>query len=681
MVDELKRDRIKVQQTLHGYNEGHRLIDGSAKLVQADARIMLLLSDASGSGTRTPSDGYLTGYPLQETGKYVLARTWAAPEMSRPGCVWTHSLLIDFADLARLASVDDLLRCFVRPSNSVVSAYGSPMEIAVSRSPAIVAGPDLVRAGQWMGALYGKPRSKITGERKNAEDDALVVAIWVQQWPRLRRAFRFCTFAVEDRSTSADVFDLQLVDSSRSSRARMPNSISASAVKVGGWIEPLLDDLSGAADSGLRRFLRDVGADISGGRAAMAPLTRLYVALDPHAAPELIVDAVAELELLGPHQARMGRAAAARNILSRSGLVDGRLFDFALDEVRSASDLLGIDPVLVGKSVLRRRPGLLGKLMSERDSLGIAVAAALHEADADHLVDVLQAAPDAAYAILSARPEILERENLWRIQSINAQQLLLSVNVDRDRAPAVVTAMIAAGQDDCASLAVERFGIGAVVRALSESFSSASNSARSWLAAIAYRPEELSAYLADGTLTERQLLTGLAQIVDPDAVPNSVGQDPWITAVQNSKTSNDNRGEDHLAAFLFSRAMGWRSKSPGRLLLLSVQRLHDAMAAERLSDAAWRLADRRLPWVSPWREWDRCERLRRAVVDHFIDRDLSPIEFARVVDDARLWAKLVVLAAETWRGRRYLDRVRMALRGGSDEQWGERARVIDRALG
>jgi hypothetical protein len=179
MVDELKRDRIKVQQTLHGYSEGHRLIEGSAKLAQVDARTMLLLSDASGSGARTPSDGYLTGYPLQEAGKYVLARTWAAPEMSRPGCVWTHSLLIDFADLARLASVEDLLRSFVRPLNSGVSAYGSSMEIAVSRLPAIVAGPDLVRAGQWMGALYGKPRSKITGERKNAEDDALVVAIWV----------------------------------------------------------------------------------------------------------------------------------------------------------------------------------------------------------------------------------------------------------------------------------------------------------------------------------------------------------------------------------------------------------------------------------------------------------------------------------------------------------------------
>ena len=89
MADALTRDRIKVEQTLHGYSEGHRLIEGSLKLPQSDARTMLVLSDASGSGSRIPANGYITGDPLAESGKYVLARTWAAPEMSRPGCVWT----------------------------------------------------------------------------------------------------------------------------------------------------------------------------------------------------------------------------------------------------------------------------------------------------------------------------------------------------------------------------------------------------------------------------------------------------------------------------------------------------------------------------------------------------------------------------------------------------------------
>ena len=54
MAHELKSNLIKVEQTLHGYSDGHRLIEGSVKLSPQDARAMLVLSDASGSGSRIP---------------------------------------------------------------------------------------------------------------------------------------------------------------------------------------------------------------------------------------------------------------------------------------------------------------------------------------------------------------------------------------------------------------------------------------------------------------------------------------------------------------------------------------------------------------------------------------------------------------------------------------------------
>ena len=46
--------------------------------------------------------GYLTGFPLGEEGAYALIRTWPAPEVERPGSVWSHVLLIDFSELARV---------------------------------------------------------------------------------------------------------------------------------------------------------------------------------------------------------------------------------------------------------------------------------------------------------------------------------------------------------------------------------------------------------------------------------------------------------------------------------------------------------------------------------------------------------------------------------------------------
>lgn len=680
MAHELKSDRIKVNQTLHGYSDGHRLIEGSIKLSQPDARTMLVLSDASGSGSRIPSEGYLTGYPLAESGRYVLARTWAAPEMSRPGCVWTHSLLIDFADLARLASADELLERFSRPPGGSQLGYGAPIDIEALRSPTPVARLELHRAAQWVSALYGKPKAQITAEREGSQDDGLTVAIWMQQWPRLRRTFRFCSCAAEDRSTSADKFDLQLMSAMRASRIRIPDGISASSVAGADWVEPLLYDLEAPSRYGLRRFLRDVGADITNGRAAMAPLTQLFTAVAPSAGPERITEAVSELERLGTGQGRMGRAAAARAVLSRTDIADPRLFEFALDQVRSDSDLLGIDAALVGDAVLRWRPDLLVSQFHVADPLQGAISAALLRADAEPLVDILARVPDTLNTILSVRPDILELPSLWRIPAINAPRALGLMDLDEGQATAIVTAMIEAGREDCSSMVVDRFGARPVIRALSASGSWDLRPMWPWLRSVARRTEELADCMSSGVLVHRPLLYALAAILDPDAIPNAVGCDPWVTAVEATSASGDVDGEDILAAFLFNRARGWRSKSPGRLFFLSVQRLHEAMASGRISDGAWRIVNQRLPGGSIWREWGRCEKLRHAVVDRFVDSELPPVEFGTVVDDGNLWWELVVLAADSSRGRRYLDRVRGALRDGGQAWWNERAKVIDRKI-
>ena len=68
---------LVVHQALHGYSDGHRLISSSLPLDGAEARAMLVMSDLSGSGVKPSDKGYLTGYPLERFGKYVLARTWS----------------------------------------------------------------------------------------------------------------------------------------------------------------------------------------------------------------------------------------------------------------------------------------------------------------------------------------------------------------------------------------------------------------------------------------------------------------------------------------------------------------------------------------------------------------------------------------------------------------------------
>ena len=159
MANVIERDNtLQIHQTLHGYSDGHRLITGSLLVKQPDAKLMLSLSDLPAPGAPVHESGYLTGYPLASTGVYALARTWPAPEMPRPGCVWTHTLLIEYADLATLADLRQLLELFRRPEKDNTS-YALPLQHREASQPATVEDGELAR--HLLAALYGHPNDKV----------------------------------------------------------------------------------------------------------------------------------------------------------------------------------------------------------------------------------------------------------------------------------------------------------------------------------------------------------------------------------------------------------------------------------------------------------------------------------------------------------------------------------------
>lgn len=106
-----------IHQMLHGYSHGHNFIQGSIVLdSNHDMSKIATLSDWS-EYVQGEKSSYLTTYPLDESGYYVIAKTWYATEMKRPGCVWTHSLLIHQEDLKKIVDFKQLFFLFQRPSS------------------------------------------------------------------------------------------------------------------------------------------------------------------------------------------------------------------------------------------------------------------------------------------------------------------------------------------------------------------------------------------------------------------------------------------------------------------------------------------------------------------------------------------------------------------------------------
>jgi len=267
----------KLHQTLHGYQNGHQLLASSLALSLAAKRILLFQSDLTGS-LENGFESYLTGYPIIESNIYVFARTWYAPEMERPGCVWTHSLILDYADLGKFSDLYFLNEFFVRPSSGDFKSYMN--QITLDKTPANVEHPQDNYSPSLKALLTSvykySEQTILIPTISAAQYEADIIRLWSEQWPRLRRAFKFCTGSLNLKALDEEEFDVQIIpDRSTSSIARQSSNSVTVNIK-----DTLVEEWTSVFDryrkEDIRKFLWTFGADIEGKRANYIPLVRLF---------------------------------------------------------------------------------------------------------------------------------------------------------------------------------------------------------------------------------------------------------------------------------------------------------------------------------------------------------------------------------------------------------------------
>lgn len=271
---------VQIQQTLHGYDRGHRLLASSLELPQPVARRLLYLSDLSGSSRAEGFEQYLTGYPLPEINSYALSQTWEAPEMARPGCVFSHTLLVDFSDLAQVADLNVLLSLFRRPEKGEYgSTYRQTLTLPATTAPRTL---DLRQVRSLLAGLYLPDEPDLMIAASSSEEWlASIMAVWSQMWPRLRRRWTFSTGSLGPRNIDGQRFALQVIPARW--RTRMQREFADTI-----WLDDpfdsrlserylsdLTDDCASLTDTELRKYLRYQAADLPPNRSLMPILLEL----------------------------------------------------------------------------------------------------------------------------------------------------------------------------------------------------------------------------------------------------------------------------------------------------------------------------------------------------------------------------------------------------------------------
>lgn len=242
------KDDLIVEQTLHGYSQGHHLLAASCILSESSHKIMSILSDLSGPEVVQGFTDYLTGYPLVNDKYYVFSRTWYAPEMRRPGCVWTHSVLIKFEDLDKINNLNCLLNIFRKPENDYnVSDYSNKIYLEISNlNNTYTPLTEKIKYLTW--AVYNDNKPLLIPSSTSNEYIGEICNLWLVQRKSIRSNFSFCTGSLANRKLGKKTFDLQIVpysllrSLSRSNDEMKVYDVQLYPIEYPGWVVCILGE-------------------------------------------------------------------------------------------------------------------------------------------------------------------------------------------------------------------------------------------------------------------------------------------------------------------------------------------------------------------------------------------------------------------------------------------------------
>lgn len=633
-------EKFEFHQALHGYEKGHQQLATSCTLDPKDKRVLLSLSDISGSGIKLESSGYLTGYPLQASGCYALSKTWPAPEMPRPGCVWTHTLLIDFSDLAIMDSLAPLLDLFKKPSRDSKSFYQAP----IATNSSFKFDKELPNMQDFwsqkvLASLYKTPEKTVLATRLEAKTEERVVQIWSQQWPKLRRNFLFCTFSITDRKLNGRSFDLQITpDDNKVSRSSFLNSVdsASSEAQKESWAEVACEDLINPDKSGLRTFFRKAASDVEIGRDGFILLSTAFLALKN----ENIYDLVRLFKnQLKNQSATHTRVLSTKLIAKKIDSVDSDAFEFFWDNIHLLpAEVLNDNYNKVGLEIWRRAPSkLLSLLNIEKIELSRFSRKALMIVPLGELSTEVSKIPDIQQSIINLRPDILYSEEFWIHLSLNNWSISIPDNASSEKA---VLAAFNSKKSDVTEFLVGIFGLEHVLRTWNK-------------LALNNQPPELNlGFIRSNHLRALSnflsleidfsflILKKIAKITSPDSLPALNNKDPWLNAFARTD-SNQIRSDIYLSAYAFSRALGPTTCCWGQLATLGFETLHAAAYSSRIDRESWELFESKLiSSIFSW-DWDRCKRLRDATANLFVKRDIPPSIFLKLTSNEYLFKQLL----------------------------------------
>ena len=222
---------ITLHQMLHGYKLGHNYIQGSIVLPSThDMDKIATLSDWSEYVGVNNERDYITAYPLDESPYYVVAMTWYADGMRRPGCVWTHSLLIHKDDISKITDFCSLLYLFEVPLTENYESYSMARAFVedTKETNTHISEIGENRAAEVYECLLSNTPSFILTELTSYQSQVLLLTLLNYVPSEILKNMSFCSGTAAPRAYDGQYLSLQFVTHDGNAVKYLDNKTTAS---------------------------------------------------------------------------------------------------------------------------------------------------------------------------------------------------------------------------------------------------------------------------------------------------------------------------------------------------------------------------------------------------------------------------------------------------------------------
>ena len=629
-------DLFHVGQALFGYREGHHLVASSFALAPRQRQFLANATDGSGPESSVGFEAPYTGLPVPETDYYALFCTWPAPEMPRPGCVWSHVLLLDRTDLARIPDLSILRSLFLRPAVPPdLSAYEKPLNLIASNAASGLGSPeDKHRAAYLLPALYGQAENGVVVlDEQSLPWEITVFGLWSQQWPRLRRTFAFSTGSLGDRRLAGVAFDLQVAPLSSQrlwGRGGPPTlvldySSQSPPLPPPPWVRTALEDLLRPDVNGFRTFLRTYGTDVGALRAAFTPLAHLHRSFAiADTEPWMVTLRAIAAEFPAPDEAGTLKLASVSKPPSFSAeatldrLVDSISF-LCVEDTAGAFARVDFDFATALADLWPARREAVGAILTKLPltevrwtALAKAVAGRM---SGDEVPWLWETHPELLVPFVRLNPVLATAPSVWRlpdrsqwgvVEALEASEVSQVLWRDITRAMLAAETMVAARE------VTQRAGVAALDGALDwlVETPSAKFPPPLWREVLRPLAEERLAHDA----LSPPVLAFCAAIVPATIAAGLPATRPDLRTLASEPLDTLPASLRLPTAFLLVTIGLQASAQDGApLLARGFFPVYEALEGAVEPPEAWRLLQAHLPMLWFWEEWDRCLKLRRAL--------------------------------------------------------------------